>query len=74
MVQVMPAKMAAVQKALRDMRDVEIVCGPVDGVAGQTEVVSLRWVENDLEFNVGYVGCWFFFVEDDGIYILCIFV
>lgn len=53
MVQVMPAKMAAVQKALRDMRDVEIVCGPVDGTAGQTEVVSVRWVENDVDFNVG---------------------
>lgn len=53
MVQVMPAKMAAVQKALREMRDVEIVCGPVDGAAGQTEVVRVRWVENDLDFNVG---------------------
>lgn len=53
MVQVMPAKMVAVQKALRDMRDVEIVCGPVDGAAGQTEVVSVRWVENDVDFNVG---------------------
>lgn len=53
MVQVLPAKMAAVQKALRDMRDVEIVCGPVDGVAAQTELVSVRWVENDVDFNVG---------------------
>lgn len=53
MVQVMPSKMTAVQKALRDMRDVDIVCGPVDGAPAQTEVVSLRWVENDVEFNVG---------------------
>lgn len=53
MVQIMPAKMLAVQKALREMRDVEIVCGPLEGVSEQTEVVHLRWVADDVEFNVG---------------------
>lgn len=53
MVQIMPAKMIEVQKALRDMRDIEIVCGPLDGGANQTEVVRLCWVADDVEFNVG---------------------
>lgn len=53
MVQIMPAKMVAVQKALREMRDIEIVCGPLDGGAEQTEVVRLSWVADDLAFNVG---------------------
>lgn len=54
MVQIMPAKMVAVQKALREMRDVEIVCGPaVGGREEEKEVVHIRWVADDVEFNVG---------------------
>ncbi len=45
--------MTAVQKALREMKDFEILCGPVDGDTTQTEVVSVKWVENDTEFNIG---------------------
>lgn len=57
MVQILPSKMVAVQKALREMKDFEILCGPVDGDTTQTEVVSVKWVENDTEFNKGYEFC-----------------
>lgn len=53
MVQILPAKMTAIHKALKDMKDIEIVCGPTDGDVTQTEIVSLQWIENDTEFNVG---------------------
>lgn len=53
MVQILPTKMVAVQKALREMKDFEILCGPVDGDTTQTEVVSVKWVDNDTEFNKG---------------------
>lgn len=53
MVQILPAKMTAIHKALKDMKDIEIICGPTDGDVKQTEIVSLQWIENDTEFNVG---------------------
>lgn len=55
MVQILPTKMISIHKSLKEMKDIEIVCGPTDGDATQTEVVSVQWVENDVEFNVGYV-------------------
>lgn len=54
MVQILPVKMAAIYKSLKEMKDIDIVCGPVDGDAAQTEVVIIKWAENDVEFNVGY--------------------
>lgn len=45
--------MVAIQQALKNMKDIDIVCGPVDADESQTEVVSIHWVENDVEFNVG---------------------
>lgn len=53
MVQILPSKMVAVQKAFREMKDFEILCGPVDGDTTQTEVVSVKWVDNDTDFNNG---------------------
>lgn len=53
MVQILPKKMVAIQQALKTMKDIDIVCGPVDAEPSQTEVVSILWVENDTEFNVG---------------------
>jgi MAD (mothers against decapentaplegic) interacting protein len=53
MVQILPKKMAAIQQALKTMKNVDIVCGPIDADISQTEVVSIQWVENDTEFNVG---------------------
>lgn len=53
MVQILPKKMAAIQQALKTMKNIDIVCGPIDAEASQTEVVSIQWVENDTEFNIG---------------------
>lgn len=53
MVQIAPKKMTAIQQALKTMKDIDIVCGPIDADASQTEVVSIQWVENDTDFNVG---------------------
>lgn len=53
MVQILPKKMAAIQQALKTMKDIDIVCGPIDGDESHTELVSIQWVENDTNFNVG---------------------
>lgn len=53
MVQILPKKMAAIRNALKNMKDVDIVCGPVDADEKQAEIVSILWVENDTEFNIG---------------------
>lgn len=53
MVQILPKKMTAIQQALKTMKDIDIVCGPVDGDETQTEVVAIQWIENDMDFNVG---------------------
>ncbi|XP_053966503.1 zinc finger FYVE domain-containing protein 9 [Anastrepha ludens] len=53
MVQVLPSKMEEIRNSLQNQKDVEIICGPVDADDQQTEVVSIKWVENDRDFNVG---------------------
>ncbi|CAD7015197.1 unnamed protein product [Ceratitis capitata] len=53
MVQILPSKMEEIRNSLQNQKDVEIVCGPVDADDQQTEVVSIKWVENDSDFNVG---------------------
>lgn len=55
MVQILPNKMVAIRKALKEMKNIDIVCGPADGHAAQTEAVSLRWIADDTEFNMGLV-------------------
>uniref|UniRef100_A0A1L8E370 Putative smad anchor for receptor activation n=1 Tax=Nyssomyia neivai TaxID=330878 RepID=A0A1L8E370_9DIPT len=56
MVQILPAKMETVRTALKNMKDVTIVCGAIDADPSQTENVNILWTENDLEFNVGVVS------------------
>lgn len=53
MVQILPKKMASIQQSLKTMKDIDIVCGPVDGDESQTELVCIQWVDNDTNFNVG---------------------
>ncbi|XP_036331337.1 zinc finger FYVE domain-containing protein 9 [Rhagoletis pomonella] len=53
MVQVLPSKMEEIRNSLQNQKDVEIICGPVDANDQQTEVVSIKWVDNDRDFNVG---------------------
>ncbi|XP_031627102.1 zinc finger FYVE domain-containing protein 9 isoform X2 [Contarinia nasturtii] len=56
MVQILPKKMAAIQQALKTMKDIDIVCGPIDGDESQTELVCIQWVDNDTDFNVGVIS------------------
>ncbi|XP_017865547.1 PREDICTED: zinc finger FYVE domain-containing protein 9 isoform X5 [Drosophila arizonae] len=53
MVQIMPAKMEEVRQALRNQTDIDIVCGPIGATDEQSEIVSIKWVDNDREINVG---------------------
>ncbi|XP_073812365.1 smad anchor for receptor activation [Musca autumnalis] len=53
MVQILPSKMEEVRESLKNQKDVTIVCGPLDADEQHTEIVCLKWVENDKEFNIG---------------------
>ncbi|KAH8254901.1 hypothetical protein KR026_002271 [Drosophila bipectinata] len=53
MVQIMPAKMEEVRTALRNQADIDIVCGPIDATDDQSEIVSIKWVDNNRDINVG---------------------
>ncbi|XP_055857671.1 zinc finger FYVE domain-containing protein 9 isoform X2 [Episyrphus balteatus] len=54
MVQILPSKMAEIRHSLLNMKDINIVCGPIDADEQQTEVVYVQWVDNDVEINIGY--------------------
>lgn len=57
MVQITSTKMASVRESLKSMRPIEILCGPTDSVdEKQTEIVSIEWIENDLNFNQGVLS------------------
>ncbi|XP_013119149.2 zinc finger FYVE domain-containing protein 9 [Stomoxys calcitrans] len=53
MVQILPSQMAEVRESLKNQKDVTIVCGPIGADIHQTEIVCLKWVNNDKEFNIG---------------------
>lgn len=53
MVQILPKKMEATKQALKTMKNIDIICGPIDGDDSQTEIVAIQWVENDVNFNIG---------------------
>ena len=53
MVQIPAVKMTAVREALKNMKNIDIVCGPVNAEEAQTETVSIQWTENDHSFNLG---------------------
>ncbi|KAH8246560.1 hypothetical protein KR038_009760 [Drosophila bunnanda] len=53
MVQIMPTKMEEVRQALRNQTDIDIVCGPIDATDDQSEIVSIKWVDNNRDINVG---------------------
>jgi len=52
MVQVLPDNMVLVRKALRNMENYLVGCGPV-GASQPDEVVSITWVDEDKAFNIG---------------------
>lgn len=53
MVQILASKMLSIREALKNMKDVDIICGPIDADPSVTETVSLQWTDNDLNFNIG---------------------
>ncbi|XP_053684020.1 zinc finger FYVE domain-containing protein 9 [Sabethes cyaneus] len=56
MVQIPPERMNDIKDALKNMKDYKIVCGPEEGDDSQKEIVSIEWIENDLNFNIGVVS------------------
>lgn len=54
MVQIMPEKMEALKAALKNMQDFTIGCGK-QGAPEPDEIVNIKWVENDTQFNLGFV-------------------
>ncbi|XP_043275653.1 zinc finger FYVE domain-containing protein 9 isoform X2 [Venturia canescens] len=52
MVQIMPEKMEALKAALKNMQDFSIGCG-LQGAQEPDETVNIKWVDNDVHFNLG---------------------
>ncbi|XP_060815684.1 zinc finger FYVE domain-containing protein 16 isoform X3 [Bombus pascuorum] len=52
MVEIMPEKMEALKAALKNMQDFSIGCGR-QGAPEPDETVNIKWVDNDVQFNVG---------------------
>ena len=53
MVQILPTKMSSIRDSLRNMKNIEIICGHSNADEKQTEIVSIEWIENDTNFNTG---------------------
>ncbi|XP_017793357.1 PREDICTED: zinc finger FYVE domain-containing protein 9-like isoform X2 [Habropoda laboriosa] len=52
MVEIMPEKMEALKAALKNMQDFTIGCGR-QGAPEPDETVTIKWVRNDMQFNLG---------------------
>ncbi|KAH9491704.1 Zinc finger FYVE domain-containing protein 9 [Bulinus truncatus] len=52
MVQLLPESMVAIKESLKEMTSYMIQCGPADSTSVE-EMVELRWVDNDKNFNIG---------------------
>lgn len=54
MIQIFSTKMQNIRDALKNMKNIEIPCGPLnDDQKEAEEIVSIEWVDDDLSFNVG---------------------
>lgn len=51
MVQIMPEKMEALKATLKNMQDFTIGCGR-QGAPEPDEIVNIKWVESDTQFNL----------------------
>ena len=58
MVQIPPESMTSLKQSMKDMVDFTINCGPLESQAPD-EVVTVRWVDDDNVFNIGYVDLLF---------------
>lgn len=45
--------MQSVREALKNMKNVEIPCGPIEDQKEAEEIISIEWVDDDLNINVG---------------------
>jgi len=49
--------MQSVRDALKNMKDVEISCGPIDDQQKEAEeTVSIEWIADDVSFNIGVIS------------------
>ncbi|CAG9807295.1 unnamed protein product [Chironomus riparius] len=54
MIQIFSTKMQSIRDALKNMKNIEIPCGPIDDDQKEVEeIVSIEWVDDDLSFNLG---------------------
>lgn len=54
MIQISSTKMQSVRDALKNMKDVEISCGPLDEQQKEAEeTVSIEWIADDVSYNIG---------------------
>ena len=54
MIQISSTKMQSVRDALRNMKNIEIACGPVEETSKEAEeTVSIEWIADDVSFNIG---------------------
>lgn len=57
MIQIEATKMLSIREALKNMKDVEIQCGPIDTSLNEAEeTVAIEWVADDVAFNLGVVS------------------
>jgi MAD, mothers against decapentaplegic interacting protein len=57
MIQISATKMQNVRDALKNMKDVEIACGPVEDTSKEAEeTVSIEWIADDVSFNIGVLS------------------
>lgn len=58
MIQIFASKMQSVRDALKNMKNVEIPCGPMDESQkdSQEEILSIEWIDDDLNFNKDVVS------------------
>jgi len=52
MIQIPPEKMVELRQSLREMKNVTIACGPISEEPAE-ENVTVQWVEDDKNFNIG---------------------
>lgn len=54
MIQIFSTKMQSIRDSLKNMKNIEIPCGPIeDDKKESEEIVSIEWVHDDLSFNIG---------------------
>jgi MAD (mothers against decapentaplegic) interacting protein len=54
MIQIFSTKMQSVRDALKNMKNIDIPCGPIENDQKETEeVVSIEWIDDDVSFNLG---------------------